>query len=271
MALNFLLTFSKWMVWLTYQIIRRLISTLKTPITRGAMKSLKKIRLSESVTDAIKEMIVRDGFNAGDKFYSEKELTEKLGVSRSSIREALKMLEVAGQVIVKQGKGTFIDASGEDRFKAFATWLKNNEQAIKDNFEVRLIIEPKAAGKAAEKANSEDILKLEEAYAEFVHFAHEGNTDEVILSDRRFHRWIAAATKNNTLHVLMKSMTTVLPNGWISSLYTPGRIDKTIIEHGEILAAIKRHDKVDAETAMTRHLVNALHDISQHIKQENEI
>jgi GntR family transcriptional repressor for pyruvate dehydrogenase complex len=235
------------------------------------MKFLKKIRLSESVTDAIKDMIVRDGFGPGDKFYSENELTQKLGVSRSSIREALRMLEVAGQVVVKQGKGTFIGASGDQRFKAFSNWLKNNEQSIKDNFEVRLIIEPKAAGKAAEKADVDDIAKLEEAFGQFVHFAGEGNTDEVILSDRRFHRLLAAATKNNTLHVLMKSMTTALPNGWISSLYTPGRIEKTIIEHGEIMSAIKNHAKVDAETAMTRHLVNALHDISQHIKHENEM
>src|SRR5210317_2032560 len=116
------------------------------------MSAIKKVRLSESVIDAIKKMIVDDGFNPGEKFYSEKELTGKLEVSRSSIREALRILEVTGKVNVKQGKGIFISDTQGKRFKEFSTWLKNNEQSIKDNFEVRLIVEPKAARRAAEKA-----------------------------------------------------------------------------------------------------------------------
>ena len=233
------------------------------------MKPIKRVRLSESVIAAIKEMIAEEGFKPDDKFYSENELTKKLQVSRSSVREALRMLEVTGQVSVKQGKGIFVlDASGE-QFKTFSTWLKNNEQSIKDNFEVRLIIEPKAAGRAAEKSDAEDIQKMEKVCAQFARFAREKNTEEVIQCDRRFHRILAGATKNITLHVLMKSMTAELPNGWISSLYTPGRIEKTIDEHGDILEAIKKRDKTGAENAMTRHLINALHDINKQISKES--
>ncbi len=231
------------------------------------MKPIKKIRLSESVIAVIKEMIVDEKFEPGDKFYSENELTKKLQVSRSSIREALRMLEVTGQVSVKQGKGIFIlDASGE-QFKAFSTWLKNNEQSINDNFEVRLIIEPKAAGRAAEQSEADDIAKMEEECSLFTEFAAKNNTEEVIQCDRRFHRVLAGATKNVTLHVLMKSMTTELPNGWISSLYTPGRIAKTVHEHNDIVEAIKRGDKTGAENAMTRHLINALHDVNKQIEK----
>ena len=234
------------------------------------MDPIRKVRLSESVITAIKQMIAEENFKPGDKFYSENELTRKLQVSRSSIREAMRMLEVTGQVSVKQGKGVFIlDASGE-QFKTFATWLKNNEQSIKDNFEVRLIIEPKAASRAAENAEEKDVLEMEEVCAQFARFAVEKNTEEVIQCDRRFHCILAGATKNMTLHVLMKSMTTTLPNGWISSLYTPGRIEKTVNEHGDILEAIKKGDKTGAENAMTRHLVNALHDINTEIKNQSE-
>lgn len=232
------------------------------------MSAIKKVRLSESVIAAIKKMIVVDGFNPADKFYSENELTKKLQVSRSSIREALRILEVTGQVTVKQGKGIYISDLEGQQFKAFSTWLKNNEQSIKDNFEVRLIIEPKAAGRAAENADSTDIKKMEEACSLFFQFYKENNIQEVIQCDRRFHRILAGATKNVTLHVLMKSMTTTLPNGWISSLYTPGRIEKTVHEHNDILEAIKKHDKTGAENAMTRHLVNALHDINAEIKKQ---
>ncbi len=230
---------------------------------------INKIRLSESVFEAIKEMFVTDGFNPGDKFYSENELTKKMGVSRSSIREAVRMLEVAGQVSVKQGKGIFLLDIHSEQLKTFSVWLKNNEQSIKDNFEVRLIIEPKAAGRAAENADKDDICNMKEVCAQFAQCAQDKNTEEVIKSDRHFHRLLAGATKNKTLYVLMKAMTTSLPNGWISSLYTPGRIEKTVSEHEDILDAIIRRDKSSAENAMTRHLVNALHDINEEIKKQN--
>ena len=231
------------------------------------MDPIKKVRLSESVIDAIKEMIVNDGFNPGDKFYSEKELTRKLEVSRSSIREALRILEVTGQVNVKQGKGIFISDAQGKRFKEFSTWLKNHEQSIKDNFEVRLIVEPKAARRAAEQATSGDIKKMETACSQFAKSAKNGNTEEAILCDHSFHNSLAGATKNKTLYVLMKAMTTTLADGWVSSLYTPGRIQQTIYEHGDIVDAIKNKDRAGAENAMTRHLVNALHDITAHLNK----
>ncbi len=231
------------------------------------MSPIKKVRLSESVIDEIKKMIVDDGFNPGDKFYSEKELTRKLEVSRSSIREALRILEVTGQVNVKQGKGIFISDTQGKRFKEFSTWLINHEQSIKDNFEVRLIVEPKAARRAAEKATSGDIKKMETACSQFAKSAQNGNTEEAILCDHSFHNSLAGATKNKTLYVLMKAMTTTLADGWVSSLYTPGRIQQTIYEHGDIVDAIKNKDRAGAENAMTRHLVNALHDITAHLNK----
>ena len=231
------------------------------------MSAIKKVRLCESVIDAIKKMIAVDGFNPGDKFYSEKELTTKLQVSRSSIREALRILEVTGQVNVEQGKGIFISDTQGKRFREFSTWLKNHEQSIKDNFEVRLIIEPKAARYAAEKATPGDVKKMEFACLQFAQSVKDGDTEEAILCDHRFHNSLAGATKNKTLYVLMKAMTTTLTDGWISSLYTPGRTQQTIYEHGDIVDAIKNYDRGGAENAMTRHLVNALHDITAHLNR----
>ena len=232
------------------------------------MDPVKKVRLSDSVIDAIKEMITEDGFKPGDKFYSENELTKKLQVSRSSIREALRILEVTGQVSVKQGKGIYITDKQGQQFSEFSSWLKANEQSIRDNFEVRLIIEPKAAGYAAEKADKKDIDKMEDSYTNFVKYARLYKVEEAILCDGKFHRLLAGATKNKTLFVLMKAMIMNLPNGWISSLYTPGRIEQTVEEHNDILQAIKKHDKIGAENAMTRHLLNALHDISAHLEKQ---
>lgn len=81
------------------------------------MTKIKKIRLSDSAIDAIMEMIVEKGFKPGDKFYSENELAKQLGVSRSSIREAVKILETTGLVNVSQGKGVFYCRSTESAFQ----------------------------------------------------------------------------------------------------------------------------------------------------------
>lgn len=109
---------------------------------------------------------------------------------------------------------------------------------------------------------------MEDAYNSFVGYARDLKVEEAIVCDGKFHRLLAGATKNKTLYVLMKAMIMNLPNGWISSLYTPGRIEQTVEEHNDILQAIKNHDKIGAENAMTRHLLNALHDISAHLKKE---
>ncbi|MFH0785852.1 MAG: FadR/GntR family transcriptional regulator [Pseudomonadota bacterium] len=230
------------------------------------MQPIRRVRLSESVIDAIKGMISDNNLAPGDKLYSENELTQKLQVSRASIREAIRILEVTGVVTVKQGKGIYVADTNEKKFEPFVSWLKSNEQSITDNFEVRLIIEPKAAACAAEKADGNDIEKMEEALAHFAINAENKNTAEIIKRDRDFHRFLAAATKNATLHILMKSMTTSLPNGWISSLHTPGRIEKTVQEHKAILDAVKNRDAEGAERAMTTHLENALADIRSHMR-----
>jgi len=210
-------------------------------------------------------MIVADNFEPGDKFYSENELTKKLQVSRSSVREAIRILEVTGKVTVRHGKGVYITDTNAVKLQPFIDWLKTNENSITDIFEVNLIIEPKAAAYAAQKADSGDIRKIEEICTQFESYAKHKNTVEMINHDRDFHRRLAKATKNPTLHALVESMTSSFPYGGISSLHIPERIEKTIHEHRSIIKAVKNRDKEGAEQAMIHHLENALHDIMSHM------
>ncbi|MBN2049201.1 MAG: FadR family transcriptional regulator [Spirochaetales bacterium] len=230
------------------------------------MEPIKKVRLSEQVIEAIKNMIEKDGFEQGDKFYSENQLTTKLQVSRSSVREAVRILEANGYVTVKHGKGIYLCDTKVKEFEAFTNWLKENEPTILEHFEMRLILDPKAAGYAAEKADEEDISKMEAVIQDFILHAEDGNTAGLIKADEEFHELLARSTKNRTLHFLMKTMTKSLPEGWISSLHVPGRIQKTIGEHQRILEAIKQHNSAAAEMEMTEHLSKALREIRQSMK-----
>jgi len=222
---------------------------------------IKKVRLSESLVDAIKTMIVDDGFAPGDKFYSENDLTAKLGVSRSSVREAVRILEVIGQLSVEHGKGIFIADTDSRPFEAFVGWLKNNDQSLQEHFEVRLIIEPQAARLAALCASPADVASLEAVHARFIGNAKLGLTAETIQCDREFHKLLAKATHNRILFALVRSMTTSLLDDWISSFHTPGRMEKTIGEHGRVLDAVKAGDAKAAMKSMSAHLSNAIRDI----------
>ncbi|MBG0777058.1 MAG: FadR family transcriptional regulator [Desulfovibrionaceae bacterium] len=231
------------------------------------MGPIRKVRLSESVVDAIRQMIADQGFAPGDRFLSENELAERLQVSRSSVREAVRMLEVTGQVSVRHGKGIFIADSATRQFEGFVDWLRDNGQSIREHFEVRLMIEPHTARLAAENATDEEVERLSAVHEDFVRNAARSNTDETIRSDREFHKLLAKATHNRTLFALTKSMTASLLDGWISSFHTPGRMDKTVHEHGLILEAVREKDAEAAKRHMRTHLENAIRDIKSSLHQ----
>jgi GntR family transcriptional repressor for pyruvate dehydrogenase complex len=224
------------------------------------MQSLKKERLSVMVTDAINEIIRTEKLKPGDKLYSEKELSAKHEVSRSSIREALRMLEVSGVVKVYQGKGVFISDQSE-KSHPVKKWVVENADALREHFEVRLLIEPHAAYVACQRAEEKDLEALEAHYEAFVANVRIGDVSQAIASDSAFHLAIAKATKNRTLSVLMRTMDQTLNEGWYASLHAPGRLQSSITEHGRLLQAIKDHKPEEASKAMETHLRNALSDI----------
>lgn len=227
------------------------------------MGPIRKARLSEGVVDVIQQMIVDDGFAAGDKFYSENELTTKLEVSRSSVREAVRILEITGQFSVKHGKGIFIVDTDANPYNAFVSWLKNNDQFLQEHFEVRLIIEPQTARLAALGATPEDVNLLGQAHARFVNNARLGLTAEAIQCDREFHELLGKATHNSVLFALTRSLTTSMFDDWVSSLHVPGRAEKTVIEHGLVLEAVKARDAEAAMERMATHLRNAIREIRE--------
>ena len=223
------------------------------------MDPIRKTRLSEQVVEAIETMITQGNYAPGDKFLSENELGKELHVSRSSVREAVRILEVRGRVSVRHGKGIFISEPPEG--DSFTEWIRDNRASIFDHFEVRMIIEPKAAWHAASKADQDSLKAMEKACELFEENAGKGDMAALVKADGDFHRLIARSTNNRTLYFLMKTMTRSLSEGWITSLHIPGRIEKTVGEHGAILDAIRDRDPERAEGEMMRHLSNALSDI----------
>jgi len=232
------------------------------------MISLKKERVSMMVTDELKEIMKHEDFKVGAKFYSENQLAKRLEVSRSSIREAIRMLEVTGYVKVYHGKGVFISEPEADTLPV-KRWAVDNAELLGEHFEVRLLIEPHAAALAAKKAEKKDLIALRDAYAAFCEFVRVGDVANAIVSDGHFHVLIARATRNRTLSILMKTMAETLNEGWFASLNIPGRLEQTIGEHGALLEAIEKGSSTLASDLMRTHLLNALTDIQNHTENPN--
>jgi len=225
------------------------------------MTQIKTARISDQVTEEIIKLIGEKGFRPGDKFYSENYLCNALAVSRSSVREALRSLEATGWVTVKQGKGIFITSTDVHENEGFVDWLRINKEAVLEHFEVRLMLDPKAASYAGRNASDNDLKELDHICAEFSEKAKILDTSALIAIDEQFHYVIAKSTKNKTLSLLMKTMARSLPVGWISSLHVPGRIEKTIVEHRAIVDAIRNHNPDQAEKLMIDHLNKARNEI----------
>lgn len=225
------------------------------------MGKFTKQRLSDMVATEIRSMIKADGFGPGDKIYSENELTKRLGVSRASVREAIRILEVSGLLTVHQGRGVFLQTKQEEEFNALAHYIREHADSLFEQFEIRLMIEPECAARAASTASPEEVAELRTILRTFEEHCAAEEIQGAVLQDERFHENLAKATGNRTLYILMKTFSRNLTEAWITSLSVPGRQIKTISEHRAILDAIEAGEAERARSAMNTHLSNALREI----------
>ncbi|WP_424464168.1 FadR/GntR family transcriptional regulator [Pseudoclavibacter helvolus] len=199
-----------------------------------------------AVTDGailrIKEMIVSGDLSPGSKLPPEKELSERLGLSRSSLREAVKALEVIRVLDVRRGDGTYV-TSLEPRLLLEAMNFVvdlHQDDSVLEILAVRRMLEPQAAAVAAREASPEQLAQLEEILAEI------DDTTEVeglIEHDLKFHRHIVESTGNKYLTSLIDSLSsrTVRARVW-RGITQAGAVSRTVDEHRAILDALRSGD-----------------------------
>jgi GntR family transcriptional repressor for pyruvate dehydrogenase complex len=221
------------------------------------LQPITKTRLSEAAIEQIKELIVSENLEPGSKLPSERDLVEALSVGRSSIREALRILEIMGLVEVLPGKGAFVKALTGDLFMPLSDLLSTQQESLQHHFEARLVLEPAAAGLAAQRANRQEIARLRKNLEIFEENLNTENLVGLIRADIQFHRLVANATENRTIAILMNTITRHDFHGWKAALRTTHRPRKTVIEHKRILEAIAAGDEKKARSAMRSHLLAA--------------
>jgi GntR family transcriptional regulator, transcriptional repressor for pyruvate dehydrogenase complex len=228
-----------------------------------ALKPITKTRLSEAAIEQIKELIISNNMEPGSKLPSERDLVNAFGISRTSIREALRMLEIMGLVEVKPGKGIYVKGLTGDLFMPLSSLLSTHRETLHHHFEARLVLEPEAAAMAAKRASKTDIKRLKKVMATFQENIDKNNLVAFIRADIQFHRLIANATSNRTIEILMNTITRHDFDGWRMTLRTKGRPLKTVAEHNKIFKAIAEGDGKKARSAMRSHLKAAIKNLQE--------
>jgi len=218
-------------------------------------REITPIRLYESVIVQIMNLIENNELKPRDKLPPERELAEKLSISRGSLREAFRVLESRGLIKSKPGGGRYIREIRKNGNNTENIILSLEKSSILELLEAREIFEVKIVKLAAQRATPEDIKSIERALNK-MNEEEELKDDKKTESDTEFHLAIAGASHNFVFVNIIKLHLDLLRDTREKTQQIPGRREERWREHQAILQAIKEHDSKKAGEAMLKHLRN---------------
>jgi GntR family transcriptional regulator, transcriptional repressor for pyruvate dehydrogenase complex len=218
-----------------------------------AFTAVRKTRVFEGVAQQIQRLIVDGVLKPGDLLPSERDLAEQFGVGRSSVRDAIRTLELIGLVVPRQGEGTVVAEISHDAVVTpIASVLLRKRELIEELLEIRMMLEPALAAKAAERATAEEIAHLEDVLRRQREKLLRG--ESTVEEDAEFHLTIALAARNSVVRKVLDVLVDLLRETRARSLQAQGRPQKSFAGHRRVLAAIRRRDAPAAERAVRKHL-----------------
>jgi GntR family transcriptional repressor for pyruvate dehydrogenase complex len=224
-----------------------------TPSALSQFRAVRKGRRYEEIADQIQQLILKGVLKPGDRLPPERELAVKLGVGRSSLRDAIRTLEVMGILEPRQGHGTVVrEPSAEALVVPLTNVLMRKREMIAELLDVRRMIEPALAARAAKNATPEEIAHLEDILKRQEDRVRRG--EPAIEEDDEFHYAIARAARNGVVLKVLDVLMDLLRESRARSLQVPGRKNKSYAGHRRVLLAIQRRDGAAAESAVRKHL-----------------
>ena len=218
----------------------------------ATLEPIRRSRIYEHIVDQIQHLIQNGELRPGDQLPPERVLAERFQVSRASVREALRALELRGLIAGKQGGGTFIRAlSTEDLVPQMASALLVGAE-MDQLMEVRAMIEPHIAELAALRATPECIQEMEALLDRQA--ARMSRGEIPIEEDTAFHNALAVSTRNDVLLRLLHLIVDLLEQSRARWFQSPERPAKSLAGHRRVLDAIKRGDAGGAYAAMLAHV-----------------
>lgn len=223
-----------------------------------AFRPVRIARASDEVVHQIKARILSGRLAPGDHLPSEKELAEQFGLSRITIRDALRVLESEGLIEIRVGArgGAFVARPSADRVGESLTNLMRLQQiSIRELVEARLAVEPYVAYLAAQRATPEDIAAMERA-VDGARAARESGDERFVPHSVAFHIALAEAAKNQALLFTVNSIRPPFHAALAALVPADDMAERAITDHRQILAAIKARDSERAQRLMHEHIAH---------------
>ncbi len=218
-------------------------------------------RLSDRAADDILTMIIIEKrFLPGEKLPNEIELSEELEISRTTLREAVRILAANGVVEIRRGVGTFVREDFEMNEKKGISSLAAVKTDIRDLYEMRLIVEPEAAYYAAIRASDEEIEHIMQLGKQ-IEFEIADGKDRT-EAEREFHRAIAKATHNEFMTKLLPVIYQAIDQGVELSRKKRKAILDTVQDHKVIMEFLRMRNGEGAKSAMKIHILHAMEELS---------
>lgn len=217
---------------------------------------VKNTKVYEQVIEQIKYMIVSGELKKGDRLPPERELVERLQVSRTSVREALRALQIIGLVECRQGGGNFIRERFEDNLiepLSLMFTLQNSRNA--EILELRRVLEVETASLAAKNISEDELKALGDIISKMK--SQPDENDNVVL-DKEFHYIIAGASRNNLIVSILTAVSSLM-DSFIKeareAIINRDENKETLLEHHEMIyEALADHDVKKAGKVMEEHM-----------------
>lgn len=223
---------------------------------RASVKPLKETdtRVTAKIIGRVKSLIATGAISPGSKFPPERKLAKEFGVNRASVRQVLKVLEIMGVLSQRVGDGTYLSQSAEAILHEPIDFLVLiDDLSQHELFETRLMMEPELTARAAERATAEDLSALRNA---IFSMERSKNTRERLNADMAFHDAIFRASGNRICHLLFRGIhRTMLMS--MNQLSNRVSLERPLMFHRRIYAAIRERNPEDARRAMEEHIVDA--------------
>lgn len=207
----------------------------------------------EEIARKLQRLVQAGNLKPGDRLPPERQLAALFGVSRNSVREAIKSLEQQGVLKSRRGAGTYIAAATQEELaRRLGEAFARERHRLADIFELRLLLEPQIARLAAARISPGPLERLDSIMETYDKAMRDNRP--VFEIDQSFHDTIATATGNQCIVRLMEQMNDMLSESRDEALQSPARTQMALEDHRKILEALRRRDADDAGAAMAEHL-----------------